>query len=83
MASNTSLNTMKLKRLMSNLMLQLFMTYPASHHQPYKNVMCKFHVLNSTGALNIHTHVAIQVVYCHYMLTPCGEYLWYIRMLKC
>ena len=32
-------------------------------------------VLNSAGTLFILTHVAIQVVYCHYMLTPFVEYL--------
>ena len=24
-------------------------------------------------------HVAIQFVYCHYMLTPCVECLWYVK----
>ena len=28
------------------------------------------HVLNNSGVLLILAHVAIQVVYCHYMLTP-------------
>ena len=81
-AFNTSLNTVKLKRLMYTLMLQSFMIHLESHHQPYKNVMYQRHVLSSAGVLNIRTHVAIQVVYCRCMLIPCGEYLWYIRMLK-
>ena len=38
------------------------------------------HVLNSSGALLIlTTHVANQVVYCHYMLTPFMECLWYVK----
>ena len=37
------------------------------------------HVLNSAGALLILMHVAIQVVYCHYMLTPFVECLWYVK----
>ena len=38
------------------------------------------HVLNSVGALLVLlTHVAIQVVYCHYMLTPCLECLRYVK----
>ena len=36
-------------------------------------------VLNSVDALFILTHVAIQVVYYHYMLTPFVEYLWYVK----
>ena len=36
-------------------------------------------VLNSVGALFILTHVAIQVVYCQYMLTTFVEYLWYVK----
>ena len=36
-------------------------------------------LLNSAGALFIPMHVAIQVVYCHYMLTPFVEFLWYIK----
>ena len=27
-------------------------------------------------------HAAIQVVYCHYMLTPFVECLWYVKILK-
>ena len=26
------------------------------------------------------THAAIQVVYCHYMLTPSMECLWYVKL---
>ena len=38
--------------------------------------------LNSAGALLVLlTYVAIQVVYCHYMLTPCVECLWYVKIL--
>ena len=33
------------------------------------------HVLNSSGALLILAHAAIQVVYCRYMLTPFVEWL--------
>ena len=33
------------------------------------------HVLNSSSALLILMHAAIQVVYCHYMLTPFVECL--------
>ena len=33
------------------------------------------HVLNSSSALLILMHAAIQVVYCHYMLTPFMECL--------
>ena len=38
------------------------------------------HVLNSAGALLILMHAAIQVVYCHYMLTPFVEYLLYVKL---
>ena len=36
-------------------------------------------LLNSAGALFILMHAAIQVVYCHYVLTPFVECLWYIK----
>ena len=35
---------------------------------------------NSSGALIILTHTAIQIVYCHYMLTPFQEYLWCVKV---
>ena len=38
------------------------------------------YVLNSVGTLLILTHAAIQVVYCHYMLTPFVECLRYIKL---
>ena len=39
-------------------------------------------LLNSMGALFILTYAAIHAFYCHYMLTPFVECLWYIRMLN-
>ena len=39
-------------------------------------------VLNNTDALIIHARAAIQVVYHHYMLTPCVECLWNVGMLN-
>ena len=38
--------------------------------------------LNSMGTLLVHLmHEAIQVVYCHYMLTLWVECLWYVKIL--
>ena len=40
--------------------------------------MYECHVLNSVAVLLVFlTHAAFQVVYCHYMLAPCVECLWY------
>ena len=39
-------------------------------------------LLISVGALFILMHTAIQVVYCHYMLTPFVECLWYVKIFK-
>ena len=39
------------------------------------------HVLNSADALLILRHAAIQVVYCHYMLTSFVECMWYVKFL--
>ena len=37
-------------------------------------------IMNVVGALLVLvTHAATQVVYCHYMLTPCVECLWYVK----
>ena len=36
-------------------------------------------LLNSVGALFVLMHVAFQVIYCHYMLTPFVECLWYVK----
>ena len=40
----------------------------------------EFHILNNVGtSLLLLMRVAIQVVCCPYMLTPCVEYLWYVK----
>ena len=43
--------------------------------------MYEHRILNSVGVLLVPlTHVAIQVAYCLYMLTPCMECLWYCTL---
>ena len=42
--------------------------------------MYERHIFNSVGILLLLlTHVTIQVVYCHHMLTPCVEHSWYVK----
>ena len=42
-------------------------------------IINNLYVLNTSGALLILTHETIQVVYCHYMLTPSMECLWCVK----
>ena len=53
--------------------LEVTVTCLASHS--LTPLMYKCRILNNAGALLVLliTHEAIQVVYCHYMLTPCVE----------
>ena len=49
----------------------------------FTNFMNEYHVLNvAQCVVNSSTlmHAAIQVVYCHYMLTPFMECLWYVKL---
>ena len=37
------------------------------------------HLINNTSMLIGHTHITVQVVYYHYVLTPCMECLWNVK----
>ena len=49
----------------------------SSHSWHALHAFTKF-TAESVGALFILMHAALQVVYCHYMLTPFMECLWYM-----
>ena len=66
--------------------LKSFITCLASHSLtsfPIYEPRYERLVLNGAGALLLlPTHAAIEVVYCHYMLTRCVEYLWHAKYVK-
>ena len=70
-ASYPSLTTMKLKRLMTTLVVYSL----AVDHDMFcipslqtSSTLYRCLVLNNVGMLKVLTHTTIQVAYCHYML---------------
>lgn len=70
-ASYPSLTTMKLKRLMTTLVVYSL----AVDHDMFcipslqtSSTLYRCLVLNNVGVLKVLTHTTIQVAYCHYML---------------
>ena len=43
------------------------------------STLYRCHVLNNIHELIVLMHAAIQVVHCHYMLTPCMKCLWKVK----
>ena len=71
-ASYPSLTTMKLKRLMTTLVVYSLAVDHETFCIPSLQTSSKLYrclVLNNLGVSIVLTHTTIQVAYCHYMLT--------------